>query len=200
MAVAFAEHVLESALFLELLDQILVKRDLEFGRQLDLVRCNHEYLNRGGLLCRGRNRLGMERCWRGEGDQNQNSDGGAVENALHGFFSLAASGFPLELPESSCTGTLVRAPCETRSFLNGSALPSGMVKMAPCNPPSVSRYWIVTVSIFERNRLKNRPPPYGASIVSVPTVPRNTRWLSFSVTTSSTEWIGTLTFAPELAN
>src|SRR5260370_31429367 len=98
MAVAFAEHMLESALFLELLDQILVKRDLEFGGQLDLVRCNHEYLNRGGLLCRGRNRLGIERCWRGEGDQKQNSDGGTLENALHDFFFLAPARFPSGLP------------------------------------------------------------------------------------------------------
>ena len=37
-------------------------------------------------------------------------------------------------------------------------------------------------------------------MVSVPSVPRNTRWLSFSVITSSTEWSGTLAFPLELVN
>src|SRR6266849_6986704 len=43
---ALAVHVLEPALLFKLLDQVFVKRNLEFRRQLDLVGLNHESLNR----------------------------------------------------------------------------------------------------------------------------------------------------------
>src|SRR6266478_5009501 len=132
--------------------------------------------------------------------QQQKREACGVKNVLHGFFSFAAAGFVSELPASSCIGMLVRAPCAIISFLSPSALPVAIVKMAPCNPPSASRYWIVSESTFDRNRLRNRPPPYGANMVSVPIVPRNTRWLSFPVTTSSMECSGTVALALEPVN
>src|SRR5580658_4906048 len=200
MVVAFAVHVLESALFLELLDQILVKRNLEFRGQLDLLRLNHEHLSRRGLFYRRRQRLRANFRRLDKPTQKQNGNGRGVENTPHRCFSFAATDFASAPPESSCIGTLVWAPCATSSFLNTSAWPACMVKIAPCNAPSPSRYWIVSVSSFERNKLKNRPPPYGANMVSVPNVPRSTRWLSFPLTTSSTEWIGTLAFVFEFEN
>src|SRR6267378_5650202 len=159
IAVAIAVHVLEPALFLKLLDQILIERKLEVRGQFDLVRLNHQNLNRRRFHCLRRRRLSAEFRQLHLTTQQQQPDTSDAKNALHGFFSFVAAGLVSELPPSSCIGMLVRAPCATISFLSASALPVAIVKMAPCNPPSASRYWIDSVSTLERNRLRNRPPP-----------------------------------------
>src|SRR4029077_7909127 len=65
VAIAVAIDVLEFPFFLKLMDQVFVERNLEFGRQLDLVRLNHFHLDRRsldlcGLVFLGQQRRGSE--------------------------------------------------------------------------------------------------------------------------------------------
>src|SRR6266404_2669870 len=60
VVVAIAVHVLEPTLLLKLLNQILVERKLEVRGQLDLVRLNHQNLNRRRFHCLRRDRLSAE--------------------------------------------------------------------------------------------------------------------------------------------
>ena len=83
-----------------------------------------------------------------------------------------------------CPIVAVWAPSDTSCVLMAFALPTGIVKIAPCKPPSASRYRTVSVSIFLRNRLRKRPPPYGAAMLITPTVPPTDLCVSSPVTTS----------------
>src|SRR5260370_8359695 len=167
VAVAIVIHMRESVL-LELANQVFIKSNLEFGWQLDFVRLNHLNLERrrldlGGLAFLGRERRGSEnQC-----EQGQPETG--AEDALHCFCSLlevleVAAG--VESPVA-----VVWAPCATSTFLITSAVPTGIVKIAPCRPPSASRYRTVRVSIFVRNKLRTRPPPYAPPLLLKPILP-----------------------------
>src|SRR5260370_22371197 len=155
VAVAIAIHMRESIL-LELANQVFIKSNLEFGWQLDFVRLNHLNLERrrldlGGLAFLGQQRRGSENhCEQGQPEPR-------AEDALHCFCSLlevleVAAG--VESPVA-----VVWAPCATSPFLITSAGPPGIVKIAPCRPPSTSRYRAVRVSLFVRHNLRTRPPP-----------------------------------------
>src|SRR6266481_6249152 len=156
VAVAVAIHMRESVL-LELPNQVFVKRNLEFSGQFDFARFNHLNLERRRLDLCGLVLLGQK--WRSTEDQREQGQlDPRVENALHCFCSLL--GEELELAaELGSPEAVVWAPWATRSFLMTSAVPIGIEKMAPCRPPSASRYCTVSVSIFVRNKLRTRPPP-----------------------------------------
>src|SRR6266403_2786913 len=101
--------------------------------------------------------LGPE--WRSNGDQRgQGPLDPPVENALHCFCSLFGEVLEVAAGVESPVA-VVWAPCATSTFLITSAVPTGIVKIAPCRPPSASRYRTVRVSIFVRNKLRTRPPP-----------------------------------------
>src|SRR6266576_433856 len=156
VAVAVAIHMRESIL-LELANQVFVKGNLEFSRQFDFVGLNHLNLERRRLDLGGLVLLGQK--WRSTEDQREQGQlDPPVENALHCFFSLLGEVLEVAAGVESPVA-VVWAPCATRSFLITSAVPIGIEKMAPCSPPSASRYCTVSVSIFVRNKLRTRPPP-----------------------------------------
>src|SRR5882757_4153272 len=138
VAVAVAIHMRESIL-LELANQVFVKGNLEFSRQLDLVRLNHLHLKRRRLDLGGFVFLGEQ--WRGSENQcEQGQPEPRAEDAVHCFCSLL--GVELDAGEAAAgsLSEVVWAPWATSSFLITSAVPTGIVKIAPCRPPSVSRY------------------------------------------------------------
>src|SRR6266481_6352294 len=188
--VAVAVHVLELVRLLHLFDQVLVQRQLKFNGKLHFVGLHRQNLDRGRLNLCGRLVLRQCRASREEQHQGERQQGAQIADQLHCFFS-----FGLACASASpSTGTLVLAPWLSKAFLALSALPCGRVKIAPCMPPEGSRYSIERVSILLRNRLRNLPPPYGANIVSVPTVPPMARSVSLPVITSWIEAAGTTTF------
>src|SRR5216684_2941911 len=188
--VAVAVHVLELVRLLHLFDQVLVQRQLKFNGKLHFVGLHRQNLDRGRLNLCGRLVLRQCRASREEQHQGERQQGAQIADQLHCFFSF---GFACASASPS-TGTLVLAPWLSKAFLALSALPCGRVKIAPCMPPEGSRYSIESVSILLRNRLRNLPPPYGANIVSVPTVPPMARSVSLPVITSWIEAAGTTTF------
>src|SRR5713101_4465844 len=138
VAVAVAIHMRESIL-LELANQVFVKGNLEFSRQLDFVRLNHLNLERRRLDLCGFAFLGQQR--RGsENHSEEEQPDPRVENALHHFCSLL--GVELDAAEAAAgpLSEVVWAPWATSSFLIPSDVPTGIVKIAPCRPPSASRY------------------------------------------------------------
>src|SRR6267154_2867576 len=138
VAVAVAIHMRESIL-LELANQVFVKGNLEFSRQLDLVRLNHLHLKRRRLDLGGFVFLGEQ--WRGSENQcEQGQPEPRAEDAVHCFCSLL--GVELDAGEAAAgsLSEVVWAPWATSSFLITSAVPTGIVKIAPCRPPSASRY------------------------------------------------------------
>src|SRR5260221_2605301 len=136
VAVPVAIHMRESILR-ELANQVFVKGNLEFCGQLDFIRLNHLNLERRRLNLCGLVLLGPK--WRSTEDQHEQGQlDSRVENAFHGFSLL---GEVLELAAGvESPGAVVWAPCATSSFLIASAVPTGIVKIAPCRPPSASRY------------------------------------------------------------
>src|SRR6266851_2930661 len=188
--VAVAIHVLELVRLLHLFDQVLVQRQLKFNGQLHFVGLDRQNLDRGRLNLSGYLVLRQCRAPREKQHQGKWQQGAHIADQLHCFFSF---GFACAAASIS-TGTLVLAPWLSRAFLAPSALPCASVKIAPCMPPDGSRYSIASVSILDRNRLRNLPPPYGANIVSVPTVPPIARSVSLPVSTSWIEVAGTTTF------
>src|SRR5882672_2139320 len=138
VAVAIAIHMRESIL-LELANQVFVKGNLEFGWQLDFVRLNHLNLERrrldlGGLAFLGQQRRGSEnQCEQGQPEPR-------AEDAVHCFCSLL--GVELDTAEAAAgsLSEVVWAPWATSFFLITSDVPTGIVKIAPCRPPSASRY------------------------------------------------------------
>src|SRR5258708_31970169 len=133
VAVAVAIHMRESIL-LELANQVFVKGNLEFSRQLDFVRLNHLHLKRRRLDLGGFVFLGEQ--WRGSENQcEQGQPEPRAEDAVHCFCSLLEVAAGVESPVA-----VVWAPCATSTFLITSAVPTGIVKIAPCKPPSASRY------------------------------------------------------------
>src|SRR6266566_496759 len=137
VAVAVAIHMRESIL-LELANQVFVKGNLEFSRQFDFVRLNHLNLERrrldlGGLAFLGQQRRGSENQCEQEQPEPR------AEDAVHCFCSLL--GVELDAAEAAA-GSLSEvewAPWATSSFLITSDVPTGIVKIAPCRPPSESR-------------------------------------------------------------
>src|SRR4029077_6549044 len=157
VAVTIAIHMRESIL-LELANQVFVKSNLEFSGQFDFVRLNHVNLECRRLDLCGLVLLGQK--WRSTEDQREQGQfDPRVENALHCFCSLL--GVELDAAEAAAgsLSEVVWAPWATSSFLITSDVPTGIVKIAPCRPPSASRYCRVRVSIFVRNKLRTRPPP-----------------------------------------
>src|SRR6266850_7475027 len=138
VAVAIAIHMRESV-FLELANQVFVKGNLEFSGQLDFVRLNHLNLKRrrldlGGLVFLGQQRRGSEnQCEQGQPEPR-------AEDAVHCFCSLL--GVELDAAEAAAgsLSEVVWAPWATSSFLISSDVQTGIVKIAPCRPPSASRY------------------------------------------------------------
>src|SRR5215469_15487026 len=130
-AVAVAIHLREPD-FLELANQVFIKYNLEFSRQLDFVRLNHFDLNRRRVDLDGLGFFGQQRV-RNEkksGDEKPNT---RVQNALHYFCSLLGEGLE-ELATGEAVGSggaVVWAPCATRSFLIISAVPTGIVQFSP---------------------------------------------------------------------
>src|SRR5712692_2083056 len=188
--VAVAVHVLELVRLSHLFDQVLVQRQLKFNGKLHFVGLDRQNLDRGRLnLCL---RLVLRQCRasREEQHQGERQQGAQIADQLHCFFSFVFAC----ASASISTGKLDFAPWLSKAFLALSALPCGRVKIAPCMPPEGSRYSIESVSILLRNRLRNLPPPYGANIVSVPTVPPMARSVSLPVITSWIEAAGTTTF------
>src|SRR5882762_1141032 len=188
--VAVAVHVRELVRLLHLFDQVLVQRQLKFNGKLHFVGLHRQNLDRGRLNLCGRLVLRQCRASREEQHQGERQQGAQIADQLHCFFSF---GFACASASPS-TGTFVLAPWLSKAFLALSALPCGRVKIAPRMPPEGSRYSIESVSILLRNRLRNLPPPYGANIVSVPTVPPMARSVSLPVITSWIEAAGTTTF------
>src|SRR6266851_741534 len=188
--VAVAVHVLELVCLSHLFDQVLVQRQLKFNGKLHFIGLHRQNLDRGRLNLCGRLVLRQCRASREQQHYREWQQGAQIADQLHCFFSFA---FPCASASPS-TGTLVLAPWLSKAFLALSALPCGRVKIAPCMPPEGSRYSIESVSILLRNRLRNLPPPYGANIVSVPTVPPMARSVSLPVITSWIEAAGTTTF------
>src|SRR5260370_6542361 len=188
--VTVAVHVLELIRLLHLFDQVLVERQLKFNGKLHFVGLDRQNLDRGRLnLCR---RLVLRQCRAPREEQHrcQCQQGAQIADQLHCFFSF---GFACASASIS-TGKLDFAPWLSKAFLALSALPCGRVKIAPCMPPEGSRYSIESVSILLRNTLRNLPPPCGANIVSVRTVPPTARSVSLPVITSWIEAAGTTTF------
>src|SRR5258708_2660312 len=137
VAVAIAIHMRES-IFFELANQIFVEGNLEFSRQFDLVRLNHLHLKRRRLDLGGFVFLGQQ--WRSTEDQREQGHlDPRAENALHCFCSLLGEVLEVAAGVESPVA-VVWAPCATSSFLITSAVPTGIVKIAPCRPPSASRY------------------------------------------------------------
>src|SRR6266403_932513 len=137
VAVAIAIHMRESIL-LELANQVFVKGNLEFSRQFDFVGLNHLNLEHRRLDLCGLVLLGQK--WRSTEDQREQGQlDPPVENALHCFFSLLGEVLEVAAGVESPVA-VVWAPCATSSFLITSAVPTGIVKIAPCRPPSASRY------------------------------------------------------------
>src|SRR6266849_5075671 len=188
--VAVAVHVLELVCLSHLLDQVLVKRQLKFNGKLHFVGLHRQNLDRGRLNLCGYLVLRQSRSPSEKHHQGEWQQGAQIADQLHCFFSF---GFACASASIS-TGTLVLAPWLTRAFFAGSALPCASVKIAPWMPPDGSWYSIARVSILVRNKLRNLPPPYGANIVSVPTVPPMARSVSLPVNTSWIEAAGTTTF------
>src|SRR5260370_40615025 len=170
VAVSFAVNVLKAALLLELLYEVFIECHLKFSRQLDLVGLNHGDADGRGLYFRERLVLRPQTAAREECHTQQEEYNSALQDSRHGFCSLASGALADVLSASSFIGTLVRAPCATSSFLSASALPTGIVKMAPCRLPSASRYWIVSVSSLVRKRLMNPPDPEVETIERRPKV------------------------------
>src|SRR5260370_2895935 len=77
------------------------------------------------------------------GSENQCKQGQPeprAEDAVHCFCSLL--GVELDAAEAAAgsLSEVVWAPWATSSFLISSDVPTGIVKIAPCRPPSASRY------------------------------------------------------------
>src|ERR1700687_1959697 len=87
----------------------------------------------GGLAFLGQQRKGSEnQCEQGQPEPR-------AEDAVHCFCSLL--GEVLEVAAGVFSpGAVVWAPWATSSFLITSDVPTGIVKIAPCRPPSASRY------------------------------------------------------------
>src|SRR6266550_382117 len=138
VAVAVAIHMRESIL-LELANQVFVKGNLEFGRQLDFVRFNHLNLERRRLdLC---GFVFLSEQWRGsENHSEEEQPDPRVKDALHHFCSLLGVELDTEEAAPGSLSEVVWAPWARSSFLITSDVPTGIVKMAPCRPPSASRY------------------------------------------------------------
>src|ERR1700688_2735512 len=134
VAVAIAIHMRESIL-LELANQVFVKGNLELRRQLDLVRLNHLHLKRRRLDLGGF--VFLSEQWRGsENHSEEEQPDPRVKDALHHFCSLLCVELDAAEAAAGSLSEVVWAPWATSSFLITSDVPTGIVKIAPCRPPS----------------------------------------------------------------
>src|SRR5260370_32546816 len=138
------------------MDEVVVQVEPELRGQLDFVRLGHLNLDRrgpdlGGLVFPSEQRTG------GEKQGKHGKPNTRAWKTFHCFCSLLVEVLEGEGTAVGSPLTVVCAPCATSCFLMASPVPADIVKMTPCNPPSVSPYSTVRVSIFVRNKRMNRP-------------------------------------------